>query len=197
MEEDNRRWSSGTWGCESATPSATARALVTLAASASTRRTAAEVRKLSRQDHDRGSGGSRDPASSLLHMPPNGSQAWVPNDGAGRPSPAESQGFADRLAALERASVLQTEQTAQAAREANRVASELHQRFNTVNDTATEVRELTRLISASSSMVDRVKDEVDALRAACGLAATPAPAAVASNGSRRRDGGSDRTTFQA
>jgi len=154
-------------------------------------RTAAEVRKLSRQDDDRGSGGSRH-ASSQLPMPPNGSLAGALNGAA------ESEGFADRLAALERASVLQTEQAAHAAREATRVATELHHRFNTVNDTATEVRELTRLISASSSTVERVKDEVDALRAACGLAPPAPAAAAASNGSRRRDGGGfDRTTFQA
>merc|ERR1719453_2952472 len=76
-------------------------------------RTAAEVRKLARQDDDRGPNGGKHTSQP---PPPYGSVPGAHHNGtAVVGKTAEPEGFADRLAALERTSALQAEQAAQAA----------------------------------------------------------------------------------
>ena len=132
-------------------------------------RCAADVRKLNRGGN---SGSGAYGAADSAALPPSASShalAKAPPSGEGRP--ADWDAWAERLAALERASVLQAEQTGHATREASRVASELHHRFAAAHDTASAVADLTRLVTASSATVDRVMDDVDALRTAMGIQA--------------------------
>ena len=154
-------------------------------------RCAAEVRRLARQ----GSAASAVAPTTLTSdalaalQPAAAFHATSPPAGGG----ADWDALAERLAALERASTLQAEQTGHATREASRVASELHHRFATAHDTATAVMDLTRLVTTSSATVERVMDEVDALRTAMGLTAAAAPAA----GRRGGDGNASRREIHA
>ena len=165
-------------------------------------RCAAELRKLGRQDGANaaagGSGnGTMQPLAALSVPPPAAAAARIPEGGSSK----EWAAFAERLSALERASRLQAEQTGHATREASRVATELHHRFATAHDTASAVSDLTRLVTASSATIERVIDEVDALRTACGLTVTrvaaPAPAPAGSSRRRELSLGANRTTFNA
>ena len=88
------------------------------------------------------------------------------NGGAGAPTMAHGDWgvWVERLAALERASMLQAEQTGHATREASRVAAELQSRFATARDTAAAVGELSKVVQASSATVERVAAEVAAMK---------------------------------
>lgn len=79
--------------------------------------------------------------------------------------------WVERLAALERSCMLQAEHTGHATREASRVASELQSRFATAKETATAVKELTKLVTSSNSTVERVAAEVAAMRGGRGVSA--------------------------
>ena len=123
----------------------------------------AQVRQLARGASDVPNGGGKLSAASLPH-----GEGGAPADNtrlergaaASGATPFNAAAWAERLAALERASVQHSEQ----ANEASRVALALQQRLTSSADTATAVSELSRVVMASSATVDRIAAEVDRLK---------------------------------
>lgn len=125
-----------------------------------------------------GGGGARAVGSEAA---PSAAAASAPPVGAASLPPhlqmaPDWAGWADRLAALERTSLMQAERSAHATREAGRVSAEMQQWWSSASETIAAVGDITKLVQESSRALERVAADVSELRAAEGTPRHEAPA---------------------